>query len=664
MPVRHYLNPVIERLFLLLVAGASAFGQAADSAYEPLSRAYEALRARSYEAAIENFRKALDLTPNRADIHKDLGYAYLKIGENELARDHFRNAMDMDPADSQVALEFAFLAYETKQQAEARRVFDRVRKTGVPSAAVAEKAFQNIDGPLAAGIARWQQAIAAGSDNFSSHFELATLAEQRDELALSAEHYEKAWRLIPDRRSVLVDLGRVWKAMGRGDDGAAALLAASRGGEPRAAEMARELLPGRYPFVPEFEAALRLDAGNVELRRELAYLLLRMGRQAEAEQQFRILVENAPEDLLAATQLGFLLYGRGEKDAAQLLFDRVLAEDDEELANRVRAVLRLPQVLQTRAAAQPASVGAKEMAERSMLAGYLKDGLKYLQVAHEADPGDFDVMLKLGWAYNILHDDLQAERWFDLTRHSPDPQVASEGSRAWENLHEAAERFRTSVWVYPMYSTRWRDFFSYGQIKTELRRSRWLQPYLSVRFIGDTEGIVFPGGSRYSLSESSFILAGGLRTASWHRIVGWFEAGNAVSYSSGHMLPDYRGGFSGQWRRLPESSGWFVDGSIDALYISRFSKDYLLYGQGRAGYAASRHLQIYWNGNMVTDAKRQYWANFVETGPGIRVSGGWLPRSMWIGVNLMRGAYLINAFNPHRPNFDDIQVGVWYAFVR
>jgi tetratricopeptide (TPR) repeat protein len=68
----------------------------------------------------------------------------------------------------------------------------------------------------------------------------------------------------------------------------------------------------------------------VELRRELAYLLLRMDRQSAAEEQFGILVKEAPDDLLAATQLGFLLYARGEHDAAQPLFDRVLAGNDED----------------------------------------------------------------------------------------------------------------------------------------------------------------------------------------------------------------------------------------------------------------------------------------------------------------------------------------------
>ena len=649
-----------SRIFLL-AAAVAAFGQTADPAYDPLNRAYEALRGRSYDEAIAFFQKAIALAPDRPGVRKDLGYTYLKVGENELARDQFRSAMEMDPADTQVALEFAFLAYETKLQAEARRVFDRIRKLDGPSAATAEKAFQNIDGPLAAGIERWTKAIAMGSDNFSAHFELATLAEQRDELALAAEHFEKAWRLLPDRRSVLVDLGRVWKAMLRSDDATAALLAASRGGEPRAAEMARELLPDRYPYVPEFQAALKLDPANVELRRELAFLLLRMDRQGEAEEQFQILVNEAPDDLLAATQLGFLLFGRGEEDAAQPLFDRVLAGKDEDLANRVRAVLRLPQVLHQRAEVQAASTDAKTMAERSMLAGYMKDSLKYLQMAHEADPGDFDVMLKLGWTLNILHDDLQAMRWFDLARKSPDPQLAAEAGKAWRGLHTAFELFRTTVWVYPIYSTRWHDFFSYAQVKTEFRKIRWIQPYVSIRFDGDTR-VTIGGTSPAALSESSFILAGGVRSVTWQRVTGWFEAGSAMSYLTGHMLPDYRGGFSGQWQKLPESSGWFGDTSADALYISRFNKDYFLYSQSRGGYQASRHVQFYGNANFTVDQKGQYWANFVEMGPGVRVTSGLLPGSMWFSVNVMRGVYLINVDNPRRPNFTDVRLGVWYAF--
>ena len=652
-------------LAILFAFSGLACAQPAGPAYAALSRAYEAARARDYDSAITAFLQATQAAPDRADIRKDLAYTYLKVGENERARQQFRLAMDLDPSDIQVALEYAFLCNELKRQAEARRIFDRIRRTGN---AVAEQAFQNIDVPLAAGIDRWQKALALGPDNFSAHFELATLAEQRDELELAARHYEQAWRLLPDRRSVLVDLGRVWKALDRAGDANAALLAASRGGEPRAAELARELLPERYPFVSEFRSALELDPANVELRRELGYLLLRMDRQSEAETEFRYLTEHTPDDLLAATQLGFLLYSRGDREAAMPLFDRVLAGKDEDLANRVRAVLHLPQ-MKVHSQSQPASIDAKIMAERSIKAGYMKDALKYLQVAHEADPGDFDVMLKLGWTYNVLHLDRQAIPWFDLARRSPDPKTAAEADKAWRNLHAGMERIRTSVWLYPLFSSRWNDLFGYGQVKTELRTGWFIEPYASVRFAGDSRLNV--GSSIYPeyLAENAFIIAAGLHTHTWHGLTGWFEAGSSLSYVTGHKLPDYRGGVSAVrtfgTMLNGESSGWFADTMLDAVFVSRFNNDMLFYDESRAGYTAgpaSFRIQFYSACDLTMDTERQYWANVIEAGGGIRLHAAWMPPPMYITGALLRGGYLPNDDFRHLPNFNDVRAGFWYAF--
>jgi Flp pilus assembly protein TadD len=635
---------------LLALATVLASAQPRDA-----DRAYTALRARDYDVAVPAFLAAIQAAPTRADIRKDLAYTLLKIGEPSLARDQFREAMRLDPADATAALEYAFLCNETKQQAEARRVFDRLRRDGN---ATADRAFHNIDDPLALGIARWQRAILLGGDTFSGHFELATLAEQRDELALAATHFEIAWRLLPDRRTVLVDLGRVWLAMGRTADAASALLAASRGGEPRAAEMARELLPARYPFVSEFRLALALDPGNHELRRELGYLFLRMGRETEAEPEFRLLTQNAPGDLLSATQLGFLLYARGEKLAAMPLFERVLSAKDDDLANRVRAVLRLPQVLRPRGAAAPQSIDAKIMAERSIKAGYMKDALKYLEAAHESDPVDFDVMRKLAWTNNILHRDAVAFRWFDLARRSPDPTIAADAEKGFRNLYAAAQRFRTTAWLYPIFSTRWHDLFGYGQVKTELNLGIVVRPYVSLRFVGDTRGAIGGVNPQY-LSESAFIFAIGAATLPWHGVTAWGEAGSAITYLKGHMSPDYRGGISVNRGLHREDSAWLAEISLDALYISRFNQDFLLYTQSRAGYNFGP-LQFHWNGNATIDAKRQDWANFVETGPGFRVP---LAPSMYLTFNLLRGAYLIQ--NPaRRATFNDFRAGCWYAFTR
>jgi tetratricopeptide (TPR) repeat protein len=648
------------RVFLLFAfAAVLAPAQPHDAAFESSERAYTALRARNYDIAVPAFLAAIEAAPGRADLRKDLAYTLLKIGEPTQARDQFRHAMRLDPADTSAALEYAFLCYETRQQAEARRVFDRLRRTGN---AIAETAFHNIDDPLAAGIARWQAAVERGADNFSAHFELATLAEQRDDLALAATHFERAWRLLPDRRSVLVDLGRVWQAMGRTADAKSALLAAAYGEEPRAAEMARELLQGRYPFVNEFRQALALDPANHDLRRELGYLLLRIDRggdrAGEAEVEFRILAQEAPDDLLSATQLGFLLFARGEKAAAMVLFDRVLAGKNDDLANRIRAVLRLPQVLRARGEAGPQSIDAKVMAERSIKAGFMKDALKYLEIAHESDPADFDVMRKLAWTNNILHRDAVAWRWFDLARRSPDPTISADAERGYKNLRTAAQRFVTTAWLFPLFSTRWHDLFAYGQIKTSINLAFPLRPYVSMRFVGDARGATATAIPQY-LSESAFILAVGAATQPWHGIRVWGEAGTAVSYLKGGMLPDYRAGVSVARGFHQEGGGWLVDASLDALYMSRFDQDFLLYTQTRAGYDFGP-VQLHWNGNLTLDARRQDWANFVETGPGLRVP---LMQSLYLTFNLLRGRYLID--NPaRRTTFNDVRAGFWYAFTR
>ena len=63
-------------------------------------------------------------------------------------------------------------------------------------------------------------------------------------------------------------------------------------------------------------------------------------------------------------------------------------------------------------------VDVRVMADKSYSAGYMKDALSYLRIAHEMDPEDYEVMLKLGFTENMLHDDESAVVWFGLARKS------------------------------------------------------------------------------------------------------------------------------------------------------------------------------------------------------------------------------------------------------
>jgi hypothetical protein len=166
-------------------------------------------------------------------------------------------------------------------------------------------------------------------------------------------------------------------------------------------------------------------------------------------------------------------------------------------------------------------------------------------------------------------------------------------------------------------------------------------------------------------------VGGGVATRSWHGAMGWFEAGASMSYLNGSHLADYRGGFSYSKTigvsMAAEHSGWFVETLGDSVFISRFDNDLLNYSQNRFGFTSSFagfKLQPFWSNNLTIDAKKQYWANFVETGPGFRFRPPHAPASVAITLGAVRGVYLRNEGNPHGPNFWDLRAGIWYAITK
>jgi len=380
-------------------------------------------------------------------------------------------------------------------------------------------------------------------------------------------------------------------------------------------------------------------------------------------------VAAAPGDYLAVAQLGLLYLADHREELAMPLLQDVLKHGDAATANRVRIALKMPTVLENRGQGGSA-LDPRILGERSYDAGFLKDALRYFTQAHEANPIDAQVVLKLGWTNNLLHNDAVAVRWFDQARRSADPVVASEAARAWKSLHPSVQRVRTTVWMYPLISSRWGDAFGYGQVKTEIRLGKLpVTPYVSMRFVGDVRrrsgGVI-----HQSLSENAVIPAVGVSTQ-FRGATAWFETGGAISYLNGSRWRDHRGGVS--WARNlgttlgSVESGRFFETTADSVFVSRFNNDLINYSQNKAGYTTSiRGLktQLFWAANLTFDVKRQYWANFTETGAGMRFHPPGLPPSVTVTVSALRGIYTINDGNPRRPNFNDVRAGVWYAFTK
>lgn len=658
---------------VLLSIGRITFGQMPGTA--ELTEAYKALAAKDYTRAVPLFRKGLALQPSNAGGHKDLAYALLKTGENAEARDEFEAAVKLNSKDETAALEYAFLAYETKKPVEARRTFERLRHSAnPPTRATAEQAFQNVDRPLADGIARWQEALrkAANPDDlsfYSAHWELAQLAELREDYVLAAQQYAICRKLKPKLGELLLLEAGVLRKLNRLEEANAELLLASRSSDSRTAELALEQLGNRYPYPYEFVQALKLDPSNVTLRRELAYLYLAMHKESEARVEFERVLQFSPTDRLAREQLELMNGGLKQRTPSS------------DTAAPSTSLTTTPNGLVQSSSSQP-KLDARSMGVKSLAMGYYNDAIKYLRQAHEQNPDDAEVMLKLGYAYNMAKNDEEAIPWFDQARHSGNTFVAVEAAKAYHNLRGDTLP-QTTVWLLPMYSSRWQDAFTYGQIKRTVplpwaSANRIFSFYVSTRFIGDVKSSV-PNGivAPQYLSESSVIIGGGMATKTWHHLTGWVEAGEALKYlpfrhDIGTAIPDYRGGinFAKGFGSLLGSNvpGLFYETTADAIYVSRFDKDWLFYSQHRAGrtfrVGENSAFQLLLNANLTQDAKAQYWANTAEFGPGIKIKAPFLPAGTFFSTDFLHGVYTNNDYNPRRPNYNDIRVSFWYAFTK
>jgi tetratricopeptide (TPR) repeat protein len=662
--------PFHLRAALLLQTTAALLFCQSPPGQADLTKAYDALKNRDYDLAIELFHKGIALQPANPGLHKDLAYTFLKAGDNPAARDEFAAALKLNPQDENAALEFAFLAFETKQPIQARRMFDKLRQTGsAATRQTAEQAFQNIDKPLAASIARWQQAIAQSPKPndltmFSAHWELAQTAELRDELALAAKEYEICRQLKPQMAELLLHCARVYAQINRGEEAQAALLAASRSSDSRTAEQALEIYGTRYPYPYEFLNALKLDPRNATLRRELAYLYLAMNDKPKAIEQLEAILSANPKDYAAREQLDAL---RGFKTR--------------------------PQYIPHDAASSASTTSAKAMGLKSLALGYNNDAIKYLLQALEEDPKDSEAMLKLAWAYNAAKRDAEAKIWFDRARHAEERQIAVEANKAFHTLNGDVMP-QTTVWALPMYSSRWNDVFTYGQIKRSLpipglhHFNKLVSFYVSTRFTGDTKTGFTSQNVSYpeNLSQSAFIFGIGASSKTWHHFTGWVEAGESVKYLNlknvGAAVPDYRGGlnFAKGFGSLLASNkaGFYYETTGDAIYVSSFGKDWLFYSQNRAGrtipIGEGNKLQFLFNGNLVQDEQRQPWANIFEYGPGLRFHPHWLPANVYFSTDFLLGIRLLqqwdgqastSAKNVYYPTFyNDFRVGFWYALTK
>ena len=180
----------------VLAQGAPTPGGAAErQAYAQLTLAYAALRANALDSAIVHFVSALELTPLRLDVRKELAYTYFHAGRNDLAQLQFEAVLARDSLDATAAMELAYLYYESTDpvtRARTHALFGRLRASKDSSVRRrATEAFRNVDADLAEKIRGLQAALASQPGNGLLLEQLAIAAQERNDLPLATTTYQQ-----------------------------------------------------------------------------------------------------------------------------------------------------------------------------------------------------------------------------------------------------------------------------------------------------------------------------------------------------------------------------------------------------------------------------------------------------------------------------------------
>jgi TolB-like protein/Tfp pilus assembly protein PilF len=146
---------------------------------------------RDWNAADSAFRRALEINPNRPDVHHWYAHLLVALGRNDEALGYARRALDLSPLDPELIAHFGWHYLQARRYADARESLDR--------------------------------ASAVDSSLAGTRYLLGLLAEVQGDYELAESHFRGTLDRAPDDLEALASVGRTHALAGRAEDARAVL---------------------------------------------------------------------------------------------------------------------------------------------------------------------------------------------------------------------------------------------------------------------------------------------------------------------------------------------------------------------------------------------------------------------------------------------------------
>jgi len=249
-------------------------------------------------AALQSWKKSLELDPKRADVYQGMGEVALKKGEFDEALALWRKAEQIDPKMAGIHCSLARALMNLRRPQEAIAELENETEISPGSGLsyyLLGQAYLQVE-EYEKARRNYEQAVAVQPDLWNAYYGLATAYARLGQADKSQECREKFKKLKAEELKVTLDRSVAY------DD----LQVVRRDVVLFYLEVGRLYQQGKNPTAAErhWLRAAALDAKNARCREYLAELYQSSGREAEALEMYRLLREIDPKNPLYCASLG------------------------------------------------------------------------------------------------------------------------------------------------------------------------------------------------------------------------------------------------------------------------------------------------------------------------------------------------------------------------
>lgn len=160
------------------------------------------------DSAIENYRRALKLSPRAGIAHSNLGFAFKKKGDLTLAEEHYRNACEIDPSIPRSHFNLGNLYLEREQFERAVEKFETALgiKSDYTEALLNYGVVLQKQGKLQDALTKFKMAVEVDPNLSDGHYNIGVILHESGKLAEAAPFYLVALELNPENDTAKLNL--------------------------------------------------------------------------------------------------------------------------------------------------------------------------------------------------------------------------------------------------------------------------------------------------------------------------------------------------------------------------------------------------------------------------------------------------------------------------